>query len=63
MQNARSLAYTLCQVEEGWSWSVFDEDGVTIARGAHASRDAAQAAVERTLRRGAPSEERRSALG
>jgi hypothetical protein len=44
------FAYSLSQVEEGWRWSVYDEDGVTVAGGAHASRDAAQAAVESTLR-------------
>jgi hypothetical protein len=46
----QSLAYSLSQVEEGWRWSVYDEDGVTVAGGALASRDAAQAAVELTLR-------------
>jgi len=44
------LAYSLSQVEEGWRWSVYDEDGVTVARGADASRDRAQAAVDLTLR-------------
>lgn len=52
MQNPPSFAYSLSQVEEGWRWSVYDEDGVTIARGADVSRDRAQAAVELTLRRG-----------
>lgn len=46
----QSLAYSLNQVEEGWRWSVYDEDGVTVADGAHASRAAAEAAVEFTLR-------------
>lgn len=45
----RSFAYSLSQVESGWLWSVIDEDGQTVARGADASRDAAQAAVDRTL--------------
>jgi hypothetical protein len=49
MQETRSFAYSLSQVDDGWSWSVYDEDGVTVARGADASRSAAQAAVERTL--------------
>ncbi len=49
MQEQSSLAYSLSQVETGWRWSVYDEDGVTIAGGADTSRDAAQAAVERTL--------------
>lgn len=44
-----SFAYSLTQVENGWRWSVYDEDGVTVARGADASRDVAQAAVERLL--------------
>jgi hypothetical protein len=45
-----ALAYSLSQVEEGWRWCVYDEDGITVAGGAHPSRDAAQAAVESTLR-------------
>ena len=45
-----SLAYSLSQVDEVWRWSVYDEDGVTVADGAHASRDAAEAAVASTLR-------------
>lgn len=49
-REARSFAYSLCQHEDGWAWNVFDEDGVTVARGADASRDAAQAAVDRLLR-------------
>lgn len=53
MQTSPSFAYSLCQVEEGWRWSVYDEDGVTVARGADASRDEAQAAVESMLRCGA----------
>jgi hypothetical protein len=49
MSEPRSFAYSLSQAENGWRWSVFDTDGVTVARGADTSRDAAQAAVERTL--------------
>lgn len=45
-----SFAYSLSQVENGWRWSVYDEDGVTVAGGADASRDRAQAAVERLLK-------------
>jgi hypothetical protein len=44
------FAYSLSQVEEGWRWSVYDEDGVTVADGADVSRDAAEAAVALTLR-------------
>jgi hypothetical protein len=50
MPQESPFAYSLSQVEEGWRWSVYDEDGVTIADGAHVSRDAAEAAVESTLR-------------
>jgi len=49
MSQPLSLAYSLSQAEEGWRWSVYDEDGVTVADGADADRDAAQAAVECAL--------------
>ena len=49
MQEQTSLAYSLSQIETGWRWSVYDEDGVVVARGADASRDVAQACFERTL--------------
>lgn len=49
MQEQRSFAYSLSQGEDGWRWSVYDEDGVTVCCGADPSRDAAQAAVDRTL--------------
>jgi hypothetical protein len=51
MHEPRSFAYSLCQREDGWWWSVYDEDGMTVAGGADRTRAAAQAAVERTLRR------------
>jgi hypothetical protein len=59
MHEPRSFAYSLCQREDGWAWCVYDEDGVTVADGAHASRLAAQAAVDRLLQRARsnPSEE------
>jgi hypothetical protein len=50
MQPLPSFAYSLSQVEEGWRWSVYDQDGVTVARGADRDRDRAQAAVDRMLR-------------
>jgi hypothetical protein len=50
MGEDRSFAYSLSQVEDGWRWSVFDEDGEVVADGAHHSRDAAQRAVELTLK-------------
>ena len=49
MYEPRSFAYSLSQFESGWQWSVIDENGETVAGGADASRDAAQAAVDRTL--------------
>lgn len=51
MQGSPCFAYSLCQEDDGWRWSVYDQDGVTIAGGADPSRAAAQAAVELTLRR------------
>ena len=44
-----AFAYSLSQMETGWRWSVYDEDGVTVAGGADVSRDQAQAAVEALL--------------
>nr|MEA2797457.1 hypothetical protein [Phenylobacterium sp.] len=44
------FAYSLSQSDEGWRWSVYDKDGVTVADGSNPSRDAAEAAVELTLR-------------
>jgi hypothetical protein len=61
MQQSPSFAYSLSQIEEGWRWSVYDEDGVTVAGGADASRDRAQAAVEKTLRLGSQAPRGRSA--
>lgn len=57
MQEPRSFAYSLSQREDGWSWSVYDEDGVTVARGAHQNRAAAEAAVGRALRSSGAGEE------
>jgi hypothetical protein len=50
MHEPRSFAYSLSQIEDGWRWSVYDENGETVARGADASRAAAQAAVERLIK-------------
>jgi hypothetical protein len=44
-----SLAYSMRQVEDGWRWSVYDEDGVRVAAGADTCRGRAQAAVERMV--------------
>ena len=51
MSEPRSFAYSLNQDEHGWRWCVYDEDGVTVADGAHPSQAAALAAVERMLQR------------
>lgn len=45
MSEAHSFAYSLSQAEDGWRWSVYDEDGVTVADGARATQDAALAEV------------------
>lgn len=50
MSEFSALAYSLSQDEEGWRWSVYDEEGVTVADGANPSQTAAQAAIERTFR-------------
>lgn len=47
------FAYSLSHEELGWTWRVMDEDGQTVATGAHASQSDAQAAVEATIRRAA----------
>lgn len=49
MRESMSFAYSLSQDEDGWRWCVYDEDGVTVADGAGATRAAAQAAVNQTL--------------
>lgn len=49
MQEPRSFAYSLSQMETGWRWRVYDEDGAMVAGGADACRTAAQAAVESLL--------------
>lgn len=49
------LAYSLSQSESGWKWSVYDEDGVTVAAGAEGSQARALAAVDVTLRHAAQS--------
>jgi hypothetical protein len=50
MPEQSPFAYSLSQSETGWRWSVYDEDGVMVAGGAHASRDAAEAEVALTLK-------------
>jgi hypothetical protein len=50
MHEPRSFAYSLSQIEDGWRWSVYDENGETVARGADASRAAAEAQVQSLLR-------------
>lgn len=50
MPDFNALAFSLSQNETGWRWSVYDEDGVTVANGADPSQADARAAVERTMR-------------
>jgi hypothetical protein len=50
MREPRCFAYSLSHDEDVWRWSVYDEEGVTVADGAHATQDLAQAAVYTTLR-------------
>jgi len=45
MLDAPLFAYSLSQMEDGWRWRVYDQDGVTVADGADPSRAAAEAAV------------------
>lgn len=49
MQDAQQLAYSLSQAEAGWTWRIYDEDGETVASGAVADRQAAQAAINAKL--------------
>lgn len=51
MLESRSFAYSLSHDDDVWRWSVYDEDGVTVANGVHATQAAAQAAVDQMLRR------------
>jgi hypothetical protein len=60
MSEAPSFAYSLSQVEDGWRWRVFDEDGETVAGGADSSRAAAEAAVALLLGGGRRAQEPRS---
>ena len=36
------FAYSLCQVEQGWTWSLWDEDGGVVAAGAAPDQPSAQ---------------------
>jgi hypothetical protein len=50
MLESRSFAYSLSHDAEVWRWSVYDEDGITVADGVHPTQTGAQAAVEQLLR-------------
>jgi hypothetical protein len=49
MQDAPKFAFTLSQVERGWTWKVYDEGGETVASGAVSDRQSAMAAVNAEL--------------
>lgn len=50
MLESKSFAYSLSHdVDDVWRWSVYDEDGVTVAKGVHPTQAAAQAAVNLML--------------
>ncbi len=50
MRESKLLAYSLSHDADVWRWSVYDEDGITVADGANDTQAAAQAAVDITLR-------------
>ncbi|PZQ63298.1 MAG: hypothetical protein DI570_09515 [Phenylobacterium zucineum] len=50
MREPRCFAYSLSHDDNVWRWCVYDEEGVTVADGANATQDLAQAAVYSTLR-------------
>lgn len=49
MRNGMLLAYSLSHDEDVWRWSVYDEEGVTVADGSHPTQDDAMAAVRSAL--------------
>jgi len=49
MFEGKSFAYSLSHDDDVWRWSVYDEDGQTVANGVHPTQAAAQAAVEQML--------------
>jgi hypothetical protein len=49
MRDDRTLAYSLSREADAWRWSVYDEDGVTVAHGVGRSLEAAQSAVNRVV--------------
>jgi hypothetical protein len=49
MRDDRTLAYSLSREADAWRWSVYDEDGVTVADGVGRTLEAAQTAVNRLV--------------
>ncbi|MDP3175780.1 hypothetical protein [Phenylobacterium sp.] len=49
MNGSTRFAYSLAQAEDGWTWSVYDEDGETVASGMDPDRQACEAAVNARL--------------
>jgi hypothetical protein len=44
------FAYSLAHAEAGWAWSIFDEEGETVAQGVGFSQSDAQDSVETAIR-------------
>ncbi|UTP39431.1 hypothetical protein M9M90_19825 [Phenylobacterium sp. LH3H17] len=47
----KPFAYSLSHAEAGWAWSIFDEEGETVAQGTDLSQSGARAAVESAIAR------------
>jgi hypothetical protein len=43
------FAYTLSQVDEGWSWSLWDEDGAVVAAGVAPDQPSAERGLSAAL--------------
>lgn len=44
------FAYSLARAEAGWAWSIFDEEGETVAEGIEFCQSDAQESVETAIR-------------
>lgn len=55
----RLFAYSLSQVDQGWTWSLWDEDGGVVATGAAPDQSSAQRRLVEAIRQTAPPEAER----